>query len=407
MTSKASQSLSIDVAIFGAGVAGLWLLNRLRKWGYSVLLLEPEALGAGQTRYAQGIIHGGTKYALSGKLTDSSDAVARMPAIWRACLEGGGEIDLSKVELLSSHQYLWSTTSLTSRMAGFFASKLMRSRTAVTDAAERPPLFRDERFHGQVYRLDEPVLDTASLVRALATPHLDAILKFDAGTGLKLDPEQPGKMALINGDDTLQLDAKCVVLAAGKGNGELLAQLGRARPTMQLRPLHMVMVRGMLPEAIYAHCLGASTNPRITISTHRDASGETVWYLGGQLAEEGVRRDAATQIAAAQHELQQLFPWVDFSECQWATLPIDRAEVRMSDGSRPADPFAEFDNGVITVWPTKLAMAPRLAERIEALLEEQAISPSGGDQPSPEWPHPAIAPLPWQEEERWHSSAIT
>ena len=54
-------NLQVDIAIFGGGVAGLWLLNRLRKAGYQAILLEADRLGAGQTRYAQGIIHGGTK----------------------------------------------------------------------------------------------------------------------------------------------------------------------------------------------------------------------------------------------------------------------------------------------------------------------------------------------------------
>ena len=43
---------TVDVAIFGGGVAGLWLLNRLHREGYQALLLEADRLGAGQTRYS-------------------------------------------------------------------------------------------------------------------------------------------------------------------------------------------------------------------------------------------------------------------------------------------------------------------------------------------------------------------
>jgi glycine/D-amino acid oxidase-like deaminating enzyme len=49
--------MQVDIAIFGGGVAGLWLLNRLRKAGDHAVLLETDRLGAGQTRYAQGIIY--------------------------------------------------------------------------------------------------------------------------------------------------------------------------------------------------------------------------------------------------------------------------------------------------------------------------------------------------------------
>ena len=58
-----SESLSTDVLIVGGGVAGLWLNARLRRLGYSTLLVDKGVLGGGQSAKSQGIIHGGTKYA--------------------------------------------------------------------------------------------------------------------------------------------------------------------------------------------------------------------------------------------------------------------------------------------------------------------------------------------------------
>ena len=386
--------MQVDIAIIGGGVAGLWLLGRLRKSGYHAVLLEAERLGAGQTRYAQGIIHGGTKYALTGKLTGSSEAIIEMPARWRACLEGRGELDLSGVRLMSDHQYMWSTTSLTSRMAGFFASKLMRSRTQALEGEARPELFRSEQFKGQVYRLDEPVLDTASLVKELAAPHHDVIFSAD---GLKLNPHTPTSIELSDGR---HIEAQRLVLCAGSGNEALLQQLGRETPVMQRRPLQMVMLRGKnLPAGVYAHCLGANALPRITITSHFDEAGNTVWYVGGQPAEQGVGKSRDAQIDAAREELVGLFPWLDFSACEWSTLNIDRAEVKVADGSRPDNVYVEESEGVITAWPTKLALAPRLADEVEALIKK--VSPSGSGEAA-EWPHPEVAPLPWQEEEKWH-----
>ena len=51
---------STDIVVFGGGIAGLWLLNRLRDEGYDAILLEADGLGAAQTLASQGIIHGGT-----------------------------------------------------------------------------------------------------------------------------------------------------------------------------------------------------------------------------------------------------------------------------------------------------------------------------------------------------------
>jgi len=400
--SEAQPVTPVDVAIFGGGVAGLWLLARLRQLGYQAVLFEAQALGAGQTRYAQGIIHGGTKYALTGKLTGSSEAIAEMPGRWRACLDGEGELDLRQVKRLASNQYMWSTESLTSRMAGFFASKLMRSRTRAVEGDERPQVFRDAAFKGHVYRLEEPVLDTASVVHALAEPLHEAIYRFDADARLSRG-DDGWQLTLHDSNNTLSFSAKRLVLAAGKGNAALLQQCGLEAPVMQLRPLQMVMVRGgstPLPGELYAHCLGASANPRITITTHYDSAGDTVWYLGGQIAEEGVGRNEGEQIAAAQKELGELFPWLDLSEAQWGILPIDRAEPQMPGGARPDDVFADERDGVITAWPTKLALAPRLAERIIDRIQQGGVQP-GAQQALPEWSHPGYAPLPWQEEERW------
>ena len=404
--SSSAQETTVDVVIFGGGVAGLWLLNRLRNAGFQTVLLEAEGLGAGQTRYAQGIIHGGTKYALTGKLTGSSESIAEMPALWRACLAGEGELDLRQARLLSTNQYMWSTESLTSRMAGFFASKLMRSRTRTVEGDERPEVFRDTAFKGHVYRLEEPVLDTASLVHALAEPHRDAIFKLPAMGALQLTRgESSWQVVLADGERRVRFEAKRLVFAAGKGNAALLKQIGRDTPPMQLRPLKMVMLRGgkgaPLPGSLYAHCLGASANPRMTITTHYDAAGNRVWYLGGQVAEEGVGRDHAAQVAAAKQELHALFPWLDLSAAEWGTLPIDRAEIRMPDGSRPDNVFVDETDGVFTAWPTKLALAPRLAGEILERLQRGDVHP-GSQSELPDWPHPGYAPLPWQEEERWN-----
>lgn len=84
--SAIQRILNVDAAIVGGGIAGLWLLARLRERGYGALLIESERLGAGQTICAQGIVHGGAKYSLHGQVSRSAEAVAGMPELWRRCL---------------------------------------------------------------------------------------------------------------------------------------------------------------------------------------------------------------------------------------------------------------------------------------------------------------------------------
>jgi glycerol-3-phosphate dehydrogenase len=396
-TASSIIDVNVDVLIIGGGIAGLGTLAKLKQAGYKAVLLESEALGAGQTRFAQGIIHGGTKYALTGKLTASSEAVAGMPALWRDCLQGKGEIDLSQAILLSDAHYLWSTSSLTSRVSGFFASKVMRSRTNEVEKNSRPELFDRADFKGQIYALDEPVFDTLSVVRAIAEPLKQSILavrkdKFQIQGNSLIVESVEGQRYVFN--------YQKLVLMAGQGNQAILSALKIQKPEMQRRPLKMVIVRGGLQDMIYAHCMGASVNPRVTITSHYDKHGDIVWYLGGQLAEDGVNRSDAEQINAAKKELAELIPWLDLSGSQWAILDIDRAEVKKEGSKRPDTFFAEEMDNVITAWPTKMALSPVLAEHIVAMVKAAAIEcVTNNDLPS--WPHVPYSELPWQEESRW------
>lgn len=395
---KTSSKINVDVAIFGGGIAGLWLLALLRKVGFNAILLETGKLGAGQTRCAQGIIHGGTKYALTGKLSVAAQTVTRMPKLWLDCIQGQGELDLSQVKVLSLHQYLWSTASISSRLSGFFASRAMHSRTQEVKVAERPQVFKSPQFKGQVYQLSEPVLDAMSIVSALSKPHMDAIVKID-GTP-QFDTQNLNTISCNSGGEALSIQAKKLVLAAGKGNQAILAALGRQVPVMQLRPLKMVMLRGDLPN-LYAHCLGASVNPRITISSHPGDNGETVWYVGGQLAENGPSMSDKALLDEARTELQNLFSWLDFSRVQWACVSIDRAEPKQADGKRPDSVFVEHQNDVITVWPTKLALAPVSSGQVMELLRQLNMSPSGLEPLPQNWQRPEYASQPWLEDRTW------
>lgn len=396
-TDGAPIDVDVDVLVIGGGIAGLWTLARLQQSGYKSALLESRALGVGQTRFAQGIIHGGTKYALTGKLTASSEAVADMPSRWRACYEGRGELDLSKAELLSDAHYLWSTTSLTSRISGFFASKVMRARSSELDEKSLPAIFQHKDFKGQFYRLDEPVFNTLSVVRALAEPRKKSILPINQESFENLD----GRVVVQSkaGENYL-FHYRKIIFIAGEGNESLLSRFDCKQPEMQRRPLKMVVMRGVQKDMIYAHCLGASVNPRITITSHRDKQGGIVWYMGGQLAEEGVDKNDAELIQAAKDELKDLIPWLELKDAQWGVLKIDRAEIKKAGTTRP-DSFSieEYDD-IITAWPTKMALAPALADAVLDILDKENIKHDSNTS-LPAWAEPEYAEFPWDEEECW------
>lgn len=161
--------------------------------------------------------------------------------------------------------------------------------------------------------------------------------------------------------------------------------------------MHMVLVKGPSLKPLYAHCLGGGPKPRITVTTHPAADGQWVWYLGGDIAEaEGVAREPAAQIAAAQKELGQLLPWIDLSQAQWATLRVDRAEPAQSGLARPDNAFLAEQDRLLVGWPTKLALAPDFADRVLAALERDGIRPAAA-QALPELPKPPLAQPAWEQ----------
>ncbi|KJJ96888.1 FAD-dependent oxidoreductase [Pseudomonas sp. 21] len=387
-----SESLSTDILIVGGGIAGLWLNARLRRAGFSTVLVENTALGGVQSMRSQGIIHGGTKYALHGALTGASEAIADMPALWRDCLAGTGEVDLRGVRVLSDAHYLWSPGGLAGNLTSFFASKAVRSRVAQVKGSDLPPALQDKAFKGKAYRLTELVLDVPSLVARLAELAEDGLL-----AGERIEALREGDQLVGLRVDGREIRAQRVVLSAGAGNEALLRELGLERPEMQRRPLHMVLVTAPTLKPLYAHCLGGGPKPRVTVTTHPLSNGDWVWYLGGDIAEAGgVARNEAEQIAEAQRELHKLVPWIDLSAARWATLRVDRAEPSQNNLLRPDSAFLAEDGALLVGWPTKLALAPNFADRVLESLEKSGIRPQA-NAALPGLPRPAMARPVWEE----------
>ena len=365
-----SDAVKVDVLILGGGIAGLWLCNLLQGRGYQCLLLDTGDLGGEQTLLSQGIIHGGLKYALGGSLSNESEAISRMPDRWRQCLAGDGEVDLRDTVILSDTQYLWSAGSMASRVTTFFASKMLRGRINKVPFAEFPSALRDRRFRGNVYRLADLVVDTPSLLRNLAAPVADRLLRFRPERD-SLAWNETGVASAQVGDTTIV--PAVTVLAAGAGNEALLKAAGEhalaADIQSQRRPLHMALVRHRLGHKLYAHCIGASNKPRLTVTTHPLPDGSLVWYLGGELAERGVSMDSDELVQATHSELASLFPWLDFSEADIRTERVDRAEPRQDALVKPDNAYAVRRNNLVVTWPTKLTLAPDLGDRVLALLD--------------------------------------
>ena len=374
---------STDIVVFGGGIAGLWLLNRLRDEGNDAILLEADGLGAAQTLASQGIIHGGLKYALGGSVTDAANTIAALPARWRACLDGTGEIDLSGCEVLSERYYMWSSASYRSKIKAFFGSKSLQGRVEAVLQDEFPPFFAEATVEGSLYALPDFAVDTPSLLSVLHARCEESIFKIDprdirftrnasgyaqsvtlsSGAGL-------GDEASGSANSTVSIEAQRMIFCAGKGNQALIDAAGMRKPASQLRPLNMVWVKKAGLGSVFAHCIGEdfSLTPKLTVTTHLADDGVPVWYLGGEIAESGVGVPDDELIERAKRLIADLFPWVDLTGAQWGCFAIDRAEAKMADGSRPDGALFIAEDGYIAAWPTKLTLTPALADSILAEL---------------------------------------
>lgn len=374
--STPEKILELDVAVIGGGVAGLWLMNRLKNQGYCCALFEKDRLGRDQTLASQGMIHGGIKYTLSGGLSKASESIADMPGYWSRCLAGEGDVDLRHARLLSRHFYFWSSDGLSSRMSTFFASKAVHGRVEKVAPADYPGLLQHPEFSGQVYRLQDIVVDVPSLVRALLGNLDRQVFSLSRSTyQWRRNDNNRAELLIETQGGPLCVRAGQFVFTAGKGNGELLESLGIRKPKMQLRPVHQVWVQHHWPYEFFGHCLGADTTPRLSISSHPAADGGRVWSLGGSVAEKGVEQSSAEVIASARRELEQLFPWLDLRDTRWTSRLIDRAEARQRNFLRPDKAFAKAAEGidnVIVAWPTKLTLAPNLANEVMSLLDSDS-----------------------------------
>lgn len=413
-----AATVNLDVVIIGGGAAGLWLLDRLRFERYRVLLLEARALGAGQTIASQGIIHGGLKYTLKGLWTDSAKTIREMPGLWRACLEGRRHPDLRNTRVRADFCHIWHTRSLRSRVGMFAAKSLLQVQPVLTKPDEKPAVL--SAVQGEVYRLDEQVIDPESFLADLGGQHDRSILQCGSVEELEFSTDTKGQLQSIflhhsagSGQDlhlrALELRPSATVLLAGAGNAALRERLGLTGAVMQRRPLHMVMIRGRdsssgfdLP-VLNGHCVDGQKT-RVTVTSAKDKENRTVWQVGGQIAEDGVAMSPVELVRHARSELAEALGGFAFDGVEWATYRVDRAEAATASGGRPDAPTLMREGNILTGWPTKLALVPMLVDEVMSQLDPPQEGAEWDSDLLRSWPRPAVALPPWETETTWLSN---
>ena len=371
-------SYSTDIVIFGGGIAGLWLLKRLRLEGYQAILIESNNLGGGQTLSSQGIVHGGLKYALAGSLSNAANTIAAMPARWRSCLTGEDAVDLTGVKVLSENYYMWSESSFRSKLKAFLGSKSLVGRVQNVHKNDFPPVFANASVDGSLYQLPDFVVDSPSLIATLAKDQEENLFQvsLDQIQFHRDDANSLNCFSISTGNTVITVNCQRLIFAAGEGNADLIERSGLTTAKTQTRPLHMVYLKQAGLPLAYVHSIGDdfSLTPKLTVTSHFDDAGNTVWYLGGELAEAGVGKSEQEQIAVAQSQLKVTFPWLDFSSAQWHSFAINRAEASIEGKHRPDGAVFSEEANAIVAFPTKFTLTPSLADNVVEHLANNGIN---------------------------------
>lgn len=166
---------------------------------------------------------------------------------------------------------------------------------------------------------------------------------------------------------------------------------------MQRNEVHMTLLKRPQLPTLYAHCLGTSRSPRLTITTHNTRDGEKVWYIGGEIASEGALRDERMQIEKVQQELKTLLPWIDLRGGRYRTVKIERILPPEENIFQPDRAFVEKKGNNIVVWPCKLTLAPNVGRQVIDLLKKDNQLPQHA-QPTEALPllYPEMAQPVWE-----------
>jgi FAD dependent oxidoreductase len=363
-----------DIVLFGGGIAGLWLLNRLKKEGYSVILLENEKIGGVQTIHSQGVIHSGFKYQNHPEIVTKLKEMRRE---WTEALQGRGGVDLSKTKISAQYQHYWTQNAAVN--ADFYGN-LVGEDLKKLSKNNFPSLLKHPHYTGQVFEAAEMILDMPSLIRNLYENYANFIFKINQKPDFCFDEKGAiESLSLQNGD---KIEAQFFIFTAGTGNELLVNDLKikqlcfKPMQKMQKRPLYQVLIHKQDLPDFNGVCVSPEPNAftPIIITTHYIDNKQKVWNLGGDIATKGVVRSEKEQILFAKLEMNRLLPNINWSNAHWTTYRVDRAEPFQSSATLPTDVCVDVCMNAIQVFPVKFALMPDVAHKVLDVFKHLKIN---------------------------------
>ena len=390
--------IDVDALIVGGGAAGLWVRAVLKSYGRSTVLIESDALGAGQTIASQGIIHNGAKYAAEADAGERASVLRVIAFAWRLHLDNENNPELQGTTVHSDQSWYWNPEGPLPKCLDDWWDEYH----PVDDGlGTTHPLLRE---CPAARRNDERSICPESLLNVLAGDDRRDLLLVSQDC-IRWQVKEAGEVDAVtlshsDIDTQLTLRPRVVFFTAGVGNAELRGAVGlTGAESMQRRPLRMGLVRGQMP-TICGHWFD-DDGPRLTISTQFDDKSRTIWQLGGRVAEGPGATSSRESLTQCRHELSLALPSFDLSQTEWASYDAVRAEPTTLDGRIPsALDGMSLEGNVITLWPTKLTLLPYHMIDLRRMLDREGAMPQR-DIDLPDWPRPEVARPPWKTITNW------
>jgi glycine/D-amino acid oxidase-like deaminating enzyme len=413
--------LEPDVLIVGGGVQGLWLLNDLRREGYSALLLERRELGGEQTCHSHVYLHQGHLYAE----VELAEHLKDVRALWEKWLTTH-TVERGVTPSYFGFQNRWQAQ----QKMNLWSDPRLALRFRGPDAVAPPPALAGGAVRA-VLESPEVCLDGQGLVRQLVAGVAEHVSRIEEVLAIRVNgPANAVEQVDVTlpGGRPLTFRPRALVLAAGAGNQALLQLASggdrrlweRLYAAQQLRKAHMLVVRGPRD---HLQPLTGVFHPWGLFIVGRDLDGEAVWLISDHRsealssAEDWLVYDEGWWLPQVLAALRALAPGAFGSpgRLRWGVYAAPKAEGRATGAIPHEERIEQFRlTNLWAVWPTKLTLAPLVSQAVAGQLRRLILAAAREEAPAPLWrscrAEAPVAPerwrklplLSWDEFRRWY-----
>jgi len=227
---------AVDVAIIGAGIAGLWLARNLSHLGLSVLLVDREhEVGSGSTTRNEGWLHRGTYFLASIAETPLAMRVAEQVAygyhaIWSLYPEVLDQLPRSyaftrSADLASKATCRWSN-------AGVPFEEVSRQSLIDLEPRLTPP------SDAVVFGVEDASIDTSRLCARLLQDALSRGMRLELG--VQIERLEECSVVFQSAAGRYRVEAKWVIHATGYGMRESLETVAGIDLPIRLWKSHLL-----------------------------------------------------------------------------------------------------------------------------------------------------------------------